>query len=196
MFAWWARPAEELPRSCVLSAAEWRRVRDEMNKVWKKVFEQNYHRSLDHRWGGGRGTGLFRQQQAARLWGARTGLSVACAVGCGQAKAKGAVMPEPKNCILPWRSARRSFYFKQADKKGLLPKTMLQVRACLSLLAAGAGAQPLRAACCHTTTSCDPLPPSGCRPRPCRRSRTLRTGAERTSATCAPWPSAARSPTC
>lgn len=47
--------------------AEWRKVREEMNKLWKKVFDQNYHRSLDH----------------------------------------------------------RSFYFKQADKKGLLPKSML-----------------------------------------------------------------------
>lgn len=54
-----------------------------MNKVWKKVFEQNYHRSLDH----------------------------------------------------------RSFYFKQADKKGLLPKTMLQVPTSVSVPAAG-GSMP------------------------------------------------------
>jgi hypothetical protein len=39
-----------------------------MNKLWRKVFEQNYHKSLDH----------------------------------------------------------RSFYFKQSDKKSLMPKAMLQ----------------------------------------------------------------------
>lgn len=43
-------------------------VREEMNKLWRKVFEQNYHKSLDH----------------------------------------------------------RSFYFKQSDKKSLMPKAMLQ----------------------------------------------------------------------
>ncbi|KAI8469341.1 MAG: hypothetical protein J3K34DRAFT_522233 [Monoraphidium minutum] len=48
--------------------AEWREVREEMNKLWRKVFEQNYNKSLDH----------------------------------------------------------RSFYFKQADKKALLTKAMLQ----------------------------------------------------------------------
>eukprot|EP00882_Tetradesmus_deserticola_P011207 GHRQ01011856.1.p1 GENE.GHRQ01011856.1~~GHRQ01011856.1.p1 ORF type:complete len:534 (+),score=277.95 GHRQ01011856.1:129-1730(+) len=48
--------------------AEWYRVRGDMNKLWRKVFEQNYHKSLDH----------------------------------------------------------RSFYFKQSDKKGLMPKAMLQ----------------------------------------------------------------------
>ncbi|KAI8473859.1 MAG: hypothetical protein J3K34DRAFT_391529 [Monoraphidium minutum] len=47
---------------------EWREVREEMNKLWRKVFEQNYNKSLDH----------------------------------------------------------RSFYFKQADKKALLTKAMLQ----------------------------------------------------------------------
>eukprot|EP00878_Enallax_costatus_P007439 GHUV01007791.1.p1 GENE.GHUV01007791.1~~GHUV01007791.1.p1 ORF type:complete len:1062 (+),score=409.26 GHUV01007791.1:105-3290(+) len=49
-------------------AQEWLKVREEMNKLWRKVFEQNYHKSLDH----------------------------------------------------------RSFYFKQSDKKGLMPKAMLQ----------------------------------------------------------------------
>eukprot|EP00879_Flechtneria_rotunda_P010154 GHRR01010615.1.p1 GENE.GHRR01010615.1~~GHRR01010615.1.p1 ORF type:complete len:776 (+),score=281.26 GHRR01010615.1:210-2537(+) len=49
-------------------AAEWLKVREEMNKLWRKVFEQNYHKSLDH----------------------------------------------------------RSFYFKQSDKKSLMPKAMLQ----------------------------------------------------------------------
>ena len=29
--------------------AEWRHVQEEMNKVWRKVYEQNYHKSLDHR---------------------------------------------------------------------------------------------------------------------------------------------------
>jgi histone deacetylase complex regulatory component SIN3 len=43
-------------------------VREEMNKLWRTVFQQNYHKSLDH----------------------------------------------------------RSFYFKQADKKSLMPKAMLQ----------------------------------------------------------------------
>jgi paired amphipathic helix protein Sin3a len=43
-------------------------VREEMNITWRKVFEQNYHKSLDH----------------------------------------------------------RSFYFKQSDKKSLMPKAMLQ----------------------------------------------------------------------
>ena len=43
-------------------------VRVEMNRLWRKVFEQNYHKSLDH----------------------------------------------------------RSFYFKQSDKKSLMPKAMLQ----------------------------------------------------------------------
>jgi paired amphipathic helix protein Sin3a len=28
---------------------EWRHVQTEMNKVWSKVYEQNYHKSLDHR---------------------------------------------------------------------------------------------------------------------------------------------------
>ena len=28
---------------------EWRHVQSEMNKVWSKVYEQNYHKSLDHR---------------------------------------------------------------------------------------------------------------------------------------------------
>ncbi|GFR40981.1 hypothetical protein Agub_g1646 [Astrephomene gubernaculifera] len=46
---------------------EWRRVRVEMNRVWKRIFEANYHKSLDH----------------------------------------------------------RSFYFKQAEKKALLPKTLV-----------------------------------------------------------------------
>jgi paired amphipathic helix protein Sin3a len=48
--------------------AEWRKNREGMNVLWRKVFEQNYHKSLDH----------------------------------------------------------RSFYFKQADKKSLLPKAMMQ----------------------------------------------------------------------
>lgn len=43
-------------------------VREEMNELWRKVFQQNYHKSLDH----------------------------------------------------------RSFYFKQSDKKSLMPKAMLQ----------------------------------------------------------------------
>eukprot|EP00775_Hariotina_reticulata_P006274 gene6274-6513_t len=47
---------------------EWLKVREEMNITWRKVFEQNYHKSLDH----------------------------------------------------------RSFYFKQSDKKSLMPKAMLQ----------------------------------------------------------------------
>ena len=47
--------------------AEWLKVRADMNELWRRVFAQNYHKSLDH----------------------------------------------------------RSFYFKQADKKNLLPKTML-----------------------------------------------------------------------
>ncbi|WIA19087.1 hypothetical protein OEZ85_003737 [Tetradesmus obliquus] len=47
---------------------EWLRVREEMNELWRKVFQQNYHKSLDH----------------------------------------------------------RSFYFKQSDKKSLMPKAMLQ----------------------------------------------------------------------
>ena len=29
--------------------AEWRHVQSEMNNVWRKVYEQNYHKSLDHR---------------------------------------------------------------------------------------------------------------------------------------------------
>lgn len=49
-------------------------VREEMNKLWRKVFEQNYHKSLDH----------------------------------------------------------RSFYFKQSDKKSLMPKAMLQEVGCSS----------------------------------------------------------------
>ncbi|GAX77506.1 hypothetical protein CEUSTIGMA_g4950.t1 [Chlamydomonas eustigma] len=48
--------------------AEWRAVKEEMMKIWFKIYEQNYHKSLDH----------------------------------------------------------RSFYFKQAEKKQLLPKTMVQ----------------------------------------------------------------------
>lgn len=28
---------------------EWRRVRAEMTRVWRKIYEQNYHKSLDHR---------------------------------------------------------------------------------------------------------------------------------------------------
>ncbi|KAK3272628.1 hypothetical protein CYMTET_19089 [Cymbomonas tetramitiformis] len=28
---------------------EWRKCRDEMNKVWAEVYEKNYHKSLDHR---------------------------------------------------------------------------------------------------------------------------------------------------
>jgi TPP-dependent trihydroxycyclohexane-1,2-dione (THcHDO) dehydratase len=47
-------------------------VRGDMNKLWRKVFEQNYHKSLDH----------------------------------------------------------RSFYFKQSDKKSLMPKAMLQEVGC------------------------------------------------------------------
>jgi paired amphipathic helix protein Sin3a len=43
-------------------------VRNDMNKLWRQVFQQNYHKSLDH----------------------------------------------------------RSFYFKQSDKKSLMPKAMLQ----------------------------------------------------------------------
>jgi histone deacetylase complex regulatory component SIN3 len=45
-----------------------RKAREDMNKLWRKVYDQNYHKSLDH----------------------------------------------------------RSFYFKQADKKALAPKAMLQ----------------------------------------------------------------------
>ncbi len=29
--------------------AEWRKVKEEMTIVWRKVYEQNYHKSLDHR---------------------------------------------------------------------------------------------------------------------------------------------------
>lgn len=29
--------------------AEWRKVKEEMNRLWRKVFEQNYFKSLDHR---------------------------------------------------------------------------------------------------------------------------------------------------
>lgn len=29
--------------------AEWKKVREDMNKLWRRVFEQNYHKSLDHR---------------------------------------------------------------------------------------------------------------------------------------------------
>ncbi|GIL73116.1 hypothetical protein Vretimale_4724 [Volvox reticuliferus] len=46
---------------------EWRRVRVEMTRVWKRIYEANYHKSLDH----------------------------------------------------------RSFYFKQAEKRALLPKTLV-----------------------------------------------------------------------
>mmetsp|Transcript_36011 Transcript_36011/g.80148 ORF Transcript_36011/g.80148 Transcript_36011/m.80148 type:complete len:1160 (+) Transcript_36011:163-3642(+) len=46
---------------------EWRKVKEEMTRTWKKIYEQNYHKSLDH----------------------------------------------------------RSFYFKQAEKKCLLPRTMV-----------------------------------------------------------------------
>ncbi|KAG2448373.1 hypothetical protein HYH02_006955 [Chlamydomonas schloesseri] len=46
---------------------EWRRVRMEMTRVWKRIYEANYHKSLDH----------------------------------------------------------RSFYFKQAEKRALLPKTLV-----------------------------------------------------------------------
>lgn len=80
---WLHPPDPSAPCVCCHARSEWRKVREEMNKVWKKVFEQNYHRSLDH----------------------------------------------------------RSFYFKQADKKGLLPKTMLQVPTSVSVPAAG-GSMP------------------------------------------------------
>lgn len=60
---------------CVLVSASLLQVREEMNKLWRKVFEQNYHKSLDH----------------------------------------------------------RSFYFKQSDKKSLMPKAMLQEVGALSM---------------------------------------------------------------
>ena len=28
---------------------EWRKVKEEMNKVWREIYEKNYYRSLDHR---------------------------------------------------------------------------------------------------------------------------------------------------
>ncbi|KAG1680591.1 hypothetical protein FOA52_015039 [Chlamydomonas sp. UWO 241] len=49
-------------------AVEWAKVKEEMTRLWRKLFDQNYAKSLDH----------------------------------------------------------RSFYFKQAEKKALLPKTMVQ----------------------------------------------------------------------
>jgi hypothetical protein len=60
---------------CGLVAVLLLQVREEMNKLWRKVFEQNYHKSLDH----------------------------------------------------------RSFYFKQSDKKSLMPKAMLQEVSALSV---------------------------------------------------------------
>eukprot|EP00798_Chlamydomonas_sp_ICE-L_P013837 gene13837-19758_t len=50
-----------------LKEAEWKKLREEMTAIWRRIYEINYHKSLDH----------------------------------------------------------RSFYFKQAERKGLLPKSML-----------------------------------------------------------------------
>jgi len=41
--------------------AEWRKVKEEMTKIWKKIYEQNYPRSLDHR------SFYFKQQEKKNL---------------------------------------------------------------------------------------------------------------------------------
>uniref|UniRef100_A0A7S3QMC6 Histone deacetylase interacting domain-containing protein n=1 Tax=Dunaliella tertiolecta TaxID=3047 RepID=A0A7S3QMC6_DUNTE len=43
--------------------AEWQRVKAEMTKIWRKVYEQNYPRSLDHR------SFYFKQQEKKNLMG-------------------------------------------------------------------------------------------------------------------------------
>jgi paired amphipathic helix protein Sin3a len=40
---------------------EWRIVRESMNRLWRKVYEANYHKSLDHR------SFIFKQQDKKNL---------------------------------------------------------------------------------------------------------------------------------